>query len=948
MRHMARAFFATNSVVLLLAIIASTQAQQRDARFFNAGNFWDGFESGLSKAGVEVQKRLDSNLETAMDNLSYLGKSIGSLSDRIESQVQESLPNWMRDPPRRRLHVSSVNDEPVEAVMGSFGEDGLDDGLKVYLKGDADKAGELPEPHIIPGESVDSFMGFDKEESNPEAEVLPPPRNGGPLFDFRLNIDDSFPRLPDMVDFARPFFFNAPRYQPWWKGENVCLTESEINEAEADATDDTPGESSGNSNGTTIVTDDAVTEADDIIKGEIEREKRVQGEEAAAADSGLGFFFSQMEIKSCSEGPEKYTCTTRTRKRGINRTIRQEYRCCHGFVRELQGCTKVDLVPLPDSLEALGLTDFLSLAKNAGLVEVLRTMNLTIFAPNNEAVQDYTSDLTERNDLDITDNEVYRRKRSAGSDIITVVNSHLVNGFYYAGDLEDEQIIKTLSDGSTVRINVYAQQTPAIVTANCARVVTANQHSSNGVIHTLDRVMTRASRSIADIIGSDPQFTTLKKLMSEAGMLQTLRDDGQLTLFAPTNAAFAALPDGELDALFEGSACLPAVLKNHVLPNVICTAAITNPEAKTVNLLEKYLKITMRDSGKLFVEDAQIVAKDIMASNGVIHIIDAPLMPLEAKPVLEVLEKQNLTRFLELLELAELRNEINELKDVVVFAPSNEAFDNVRSEYLEELKNDVERLREVLRYHITTSPLNQRDVRNNHISNTQAGHPLRFNLNSGPSLFSFLSPSASRVRMTAGCGRVTLMDSRACGASVHVVDTLLEPAREDVLAALQRDPNFSIFTKIAKESKMASELSGPGPLTVLAPSDHVFRTLPQEELDSLLADEELKEEIVRRHTLREHMCCSSIPYNSFPFSNHARTAHGDTLHLHQSPGGLLKAGSARITNCSSPKSNGLIHTVNRLFVEPHVARERPITDRWNSVRPLVLRLPSFTHTIFGH
>jgi hypothetical protein len=59
-------------------------------------------------------------------------------------------------------------------------------------------------------------------------------------------------------------------------------------------------------------------------------------------------------------------------------------------------------------------------------------------------------------------------------------------------------------------------------------------------------------------------------------------------------------------------------------------------------------------------------------------------------------------------------------------------------------QNDVERLREVLRYHITTSPLNQRDVRNNHISNTQAGHPLRLNLNSGVSYFSVLGSCVQR------------------------------------------------------------------------------------------------------------------------------------------------------------------------------------------------------------
>ncbi|KAF2367825.1 FAS1 domain [Trinorchestia longiramus] len=933
------------NAAVLLAALASTHAQYRDSRFFHNTNFWDGFESGLSQAGAEVQKRLDRNLETAMDNLSNIGQSLGSLSQRIEAQVQDSLPSWLQDEPRRRFTVSSVNDEPVEAVMGSFGQSGIDDGLRIYLKGDGEKEDGLPEPHIIPGEAVDSFMGFDKEESAPDAEVLPPPRNGGPLFDFRLNIGDRFPQFPGF-SFARPLYFNTPRSQPWWKGENVCVTTSEIDEVESDADGVAPEEGSIDGEGTAA--DDAVTEAESLIEGEIERERRVDEEESIAAGFGNNFFFSQMEIKSCSENADKYTCTTRTRKRGINRTLRQEYRCCHGFVREISGCTKVDLVSLPESLEQLELTDFLSLAKSAGLVETLSTSNLTVFAPTNEAVQDYTSDLTERNDLDLTDNEVYRRKRSAGPDVTTVVKAHLVEGFNYAGDFEDEQIINTLSDGSTIRINVYNQQSPPIVTANCARITTANQHSSNGVIHTLDRVMTQAARSIGDIIGSDPQFTTLKRLVSEAGMLQQLREDGQLTLLAPTDAAFAALPEDELEELFQGSACLPAVLKNHILPNVICTAAITNPEAKTANLLEKYLKITMQETGKLFVEDAQIVAKDIMASNGVIHIIDTPLMPLEAKPVLEVLEKHNLTRFLELLNLAEMKKEISDLRDVVLFAPTNEAFDNVKEEKLDNLKADLERLREVLRYHVTTAPLRQGDIRNNHVTKTLSGHPLRLNLYGGPSLLSFMSPASARMRLTAGCGRVTLMDSRACGASIHVVDTLLEPAKDDVMTALEQDPDFSIFTKIAKESSMAEELSGPGPLTVLAPSDHVFRTLPEEELESLLTDEELKEEIVKRHTLREHMCCSGIPFNAFPFTSHARTAHGDTVHLHQSPGGLFKAGSARITRCSSPKSNGLVHSVNRLFVEPHIVEERPPTDRWNSVRPFVLRLPSITHSIFGH
>lgn len=72
------------------------------------------------------------------------------------------------------------------------------------------------------------------------------------------------------------------------------------------------------------------------------------------------------------------------------------------------------------------------------------------------------------------------------------------------------------------------------------------------------------------------------------------------------------------------------MVKNHILPNVICSAAVQGM-ARTVNLLEKFLLLEKTEEDKIFVEEAQVVVKDIVGTNGVLHIIDSPLMPQEGK-----------------------------------------------------------------------------------------------------------------------------------------------------------------------------------------------------------------------------------------------------------------------------------------------------------------------------
>jgi uncharacterized surface protein with fasciclin (FAS1) repeats len=134
-------------------------------------------------------------------------------------------------------------------------------------------------------------------------------------------------------------------------------------------------------------------------------------------------------------------------------------------------------------------------------------------------------------------------------------------------------------------------------------------------------------QDIVDTAVANGQFKTLAAALNAAGLVNTLKGRGPFTVFAPTDDAFAKLPPGTLDDLLkpENKGKLTAILTYHVVPGAVTSRQVTNlKEAKTVN--GSMLQVSTRD-GKVMINNADVVKPDIETSNGVIHVIDAVLLP---------------------------------------------------------------------------------------------------------------------------------------------------------------------------------------------------------------------------------------------------------------------------------------------------------------------------------
>ena len=140
----------------------------------------------------------------------------------------------------------------------------------------------------------------------------------------------------------------------------------------------------------------------------------------------------------------------------------------------------------------------------------------------------------------------------------------------------------------------------------------------------LSATMAQANGDIVDTAVSAGQFNTLVKAVQAAGLVDTLKGKGPYTVFAPTDAAFAKLPAGTVEALLKDKEQLARVLTYHVVPGKVVAADVRSGAVKTVE--GRNLNISA-SAGGVMVNNAKVIKPDVQASNGVIHVIDTVVLP---------------------------------------------------------------------------------------------------------------------------------------------------------------------------------------------------------------------------------------------------------------------------------------------------------------------------------
>ncbi|MEM7383627.1 MAG: fasciclin domain-containing protein [Verrucomicrobiota bacterium] len=542
--------------------------------------------------------------------------------------------------------------------------------------------------------------------------------------------------------------------------------------------------------------------------------------------------------------------------------------------------------------------------KAAGLEDALSgDAEFTIFAPTDSAFSRVPED-----DLKALLDE----PEALGN----LLRYHLVSGDVSSGDLESGTVASV--NGAELHIEVENWHWYREIKVNQADVVRADITASNGRIHGIDEVLSPdyvKVPSLLELAASNEDFSILAELVEEAGLSRTLSQDyTELTVFAPTNAAFSALPDGTLEALKNDRRALREVLLNHVVYGKVESGDLKPGNVRSLARFQLNVAIEESEPPVITVDGKEITTADVEASNGVLHIVDGVLVPVQVDNLLQVVAaNEDLSSFKAALEASGRDSRLDRRYDwpkYTVFAPANEAFAEIAPADLEALLADRSAVREIIDLHLVFGEFNAADLEDGQRLYSLAGERLR------------VSVGDDGVRINDSL--VTVADQEALNGVVHITDSLITLPPVTIADFLSDKSYLSTLNTAVEAAGLTGALAGDGPLTLFAPTDYAFRTLPEGQLDTLLGDTDALTQVLLNHVAEGAVSASDLKE-----LDSIETLQGSDLPVEEKRNRWgwfsfrrLQVGGAAVWVSDIEVDNGLIHLIDRVIEIP-AAEEAP-------------------------
>jgi transforming growth factor-beta-induced protein len=438
------------------------------------------------------------------------------------------------------------------------------------------------------------------------------------------------------------------------------------------------------------------------------------------------------------------------------------------------------------------------------------------------------------------------------------------------------------------------------VMINNAKVTTADVMASNGVIHVIDKVL--LPPTVVDIATYSDDFSSLVSAVVKADLAGPLSGEGPFTVFAPTNdafaALFAALQISDLDEVSIED--LTSILTYHVLGDNVLSSEISAGTVEAVSGEE--LQITI-DGAVMLNGTIKVIQTDIQGTNGVVHVIDAVLVPPTEKSntIADIaVANSEFSILVEALMKADLVGAVADKEaELTVFAPTNDAFVALLSDLGANSLDDisVESLTNILLYHVIGSKAMSSDLTSGYY----------------PTLSTFSGNNISMyVQVDGGVSinnsiMVTAADVEADNGVIHVVDKVILPP--SVVNIAIDNANFSTLVSAVVKAGLVETLSGEGPFTVFAPTNDAFETLFAalgiSGIDDLTAEQLIP--ILTYHVVSGNVLSTDLSSGTVP-----TLSDGKQLTVDLSSG--VKINDSQVLAADIQGANGVVHVIDKVLL----------------------------------